>query len=344
MTTTATAQQHHPAKDHDVVAIGHAIVDVLVQIDPALLQELGLTKGTMSLVNAQQAEALYDRLGPAVETSGGSAANTVAGLASLGGVGGFIGRVCDDQLGRIFRHDIKALGITYDVLPCQEGPPTGRCLVLITPDADRTMCTDVGCSKLLSAGEVDMALVQRSRVLYLEGYLFDDTHAKDAFRHAATAARAAGTQVALSLSDVFCVQRHHGDFLAMVNNHVDILFANEAEITALLEVESCEEAVLQLQDRGIVAAVTRAAQGSVVLQGQARHTIQALRLGEVVDSTGAGDLYAAGFLHGYTRQLPLADCGRIGSLAAAEVIGHVGPRPRTSLQTLLQQQLPHLAA
>ena len=341
--TTAPAQQHHPAKDHDVVAIGHAIVDILVRIDPALLQELGLAKGTMSLVNAQQAEALYDRLGAGVETSGGSAANTIAGLASLGSCTGFIGRVRDDQLGRIFSHDIKALGITYDLLPIPDGPPTARCLVLITPDADRTMCTDIGCSRLLNAGDVDMALVQRSKVLYLEGYLFDDTHAKDAFRQAAAAARVAGTQVALSLSDAFCVQRHHSDFLAMVNSHVDILFANEAEIKALLEVESCEEAVLQLQDRRIVAAVTRAAQGSVVLQGQARHNIQALQLGEVVDSTGAGDLYAAGFLHGYTRQLPLVDCGRIGSLAAAEVIGHIGPRPHTSLQTLLQQQQPHLA-
>ena len=339
MTTTTIS-----TKDHDVVAIGHAIVDVLVQIDEALLQELGFTKGCTSLVSAEQAEALYSRLGPGVETSGGSAANTVAGLASLGGRGGFIGRVCDDQLGRIFCHDIKATGVTYTTPPYPDSPPTGRCLVLITADADRTMCTDIGCSKLLKAEDVDMDLVQRSQVLYLEGYLFDDTHAKQAFRRAALVAREAGGQVALSLSDVFCVHRHRNDFLAMVNDHVDILLANEAEVMALLQVECFEEAVVQLRNRRIVAALTRASRGSIVLQGETRHNIRALQLGEVVDSTGAGDLYAAGFLYGYTRRLPLADCGRIGSLAAAEVISHIGPRPQTSLQTLLQHHLPHLVA
>ena len=330
-------------KRHDVVALGHAIVDVLVRVGEEVLQRHGLPKGSMTLLNQAQAEALYSTLEPELETSGGSAANTVAGLASLGSSTGFIGRVCDDQLGRTFRHDITAIGVRYPTPLSPGGAATGRCLVLITPDAQRTMATDPGCASELGEDDLDLQLIQQAKVLYLEGYLFDDPGAKAAFRRAAAMARQAGGLVALSLSDGFCVERHRDDFRAMLTEHVDILFANREEITALLQVDTIAHAVEHLRQRPLMAALTCGAQGSVVLGGGLVHPIPPHPLAPVVDTTGAGDLYAAGFLHGATRQLPLQDCGRIGSLAAAEVISHLGPRPAVSLRRLLRRELPRLA-
>lgn len=330
-------------KRHDVVAVGHAIVDVLVRVPEEVLQRHGLPKGGTVLLDHGQVEALYNTLEPELETSGGSAANTVAGLASLGSSTGFIGRVCDDQLGRTFRHDITAIGVTCLTPPSPRGAATGRCLVLITPDAERTMAADPGCARDLGEEDLDPRLIQEAKVVYLEGYLFDDPGAKAAFRRAATMARQAGGLVALSLSDGFCVERHRHDFCAMIAEHVDILFANAVEITALLQVDTVADAVEHLRQRPLVAALTCGAQGSVVLGGGLVHAVPPHRLAGVVDTTGAGDLYAAGFLHGFTRQLSLEDCGRIGSLAAAEVISHLGPRPAVDLGRLLRRELPRLA-
>ena len=330
-------------KRHDVVAVGHAIVDVLVRVPEEVLQRHGLPKGGTVLLDHGQVEALYNTLEPELETSGGSAANTVAGLASLGSSTGFIGRVCDDQLGRTFRHDITAIGVTCLTPPSPRGAATGRCLVLITPDAERTMAADPGCARDLGEDDLDPRLIQEAKVVYLEGYLFDDPGAKAAFRRAATMARQAGGLVALSLSDGFCVERHRHDFCAMIAEHVDILFANAVEITALLQVDTVADAVEHLRQRPLVAALTCGAQGSVVLGGGLVHAVPPHRLAGVVDTTGAGDLYAAGFLHGFTRQLSLEDCGRIGSLAAAEVISHLGPRPAVDLGHLLRRELPRLA-
>ena len=340
---TSSVAAGRPDKRHDVVAIGHAVVDVLVQVYEEVLQRHGLPKGGMTLLDQARAEALYNSLEPELETSGGSAANTVAGLASLGSSAGFIGRVRDDQLGRIFRHDITAVGVTYLTPPSPGGAATGRCLVLITPDAERTMATDLGCARDLGEDDLDPQLIRQARVLYLEGYLFDDPGAKTAFRRAAAMARQAGGLVALSLSDELCVERHRDDLRAMVTEHVDILFANAAEITALLPVDTFADAVEYLRQRPLVAALTRGAQGSVVLGDGLVHTVPPHPPTGVVDTTGAGDLYAAGFLHGVTRHLSLEDCGRIGSLAAAEAISHLGPRPAVALRHRLRKELPRLA-
>ena len=333
-----------PEKRHHVVAVGHAIVDVLVQVEEEALQRHGLRKGTTVLLSPARMEALYNLLKPELETSGGSAANTVAGLASLGSSTGFIGRVCDDGLGRIFRRDITAIGVDYPTPPCSpNGAATGRCLVLVTPDAERTMAADPGCASNLGEPDLDPRLIRQARVLYLEGYMFDDPGTKAAFRHAARMTRQAGGLVAMGLSDGLCVERHREDFRAMLAEHVDILFANEAEITTLLQVATVADAAEQLRQQPLVAALTCGAQGSMVLGEGRVHTVPPHPLPGVVDTTGAGDLYAAGFLHGVTRGLPLADCGRIGSLVAAEVISHLGPRPAMSLRRLLQTELPKLA-
>ena len=333
-----------PGKRHDVVAVGHAIVDVLVQVQEEVLQRHGLRKGSTVLLSHAQVEALYNILKPELETSGGSAANTIAGLASLGSSTGFIGRVCDDALGRTFRHDIAAIGVVYPTPPSSpNGAATGRCLVLVTPDAERTMAADPGCASNLGEADLDPRLIRQAKVLYLEGYMFDDPGTKAAFRRAARMARQAGGLVAISLSDGLCVERHREDFRAMLAEHVDILFANAAEITALLQVATVADAVEHLRRQPLVAALTCGAQGSLVLGGGLVHAIPPHPPAGVVDTTGAGDLYVAGFLHGVTRHLSLADCGRIGSLAAAEVISHLGPRPALSLRHLLQTELPELA-
>lgn len=326
-------------KRFDVVGIGNAIVDVLVQADDRFLGDHGLTKGTMALIDEAQAERLYASVGPGLETSGGSAANTLAGIAQLGGRAAFIGRVRDDQLGGIFSHDIRSVGATFTTPPASSGPSTARCLILVTPDAQRTMCTYLGASVNLDPADLDLELVAQAQVLYLEGYLWDSDEAKQAFLAAAEVARSHGGQVALSLSDAFCVDRHRRSFQELVDGHVDLLFANEMEITSLYEANSFEEAVEQVRGRCRVAALTRSEAGSLVLSGEESIPIAPVWLGELVDTTGAGDLYAAGFLYGYTRGESLERCGQLGSLCAGQVVTQLGPRPHASLPQLVRQHL-----
>jgi fructokinase len=334
-----TSAPNSPEKTLDVVGLGNAIVDVIVQAEEGFLDDHGLTKGTMALVDEAVAESLYASVGPGLETSGGSAANTLAGIAQLGGRAAFIGRVRDDQLGEIFAHDIRSVGARFETPPAVEGPATARCLILVTPDAQRTMCTYLGASVGLDPRDLDLDLVRQARVLYLEGYLWDSDEAKQAFLAAAEVARASGGEVALSLSDAFCVDRHRESFQELVDGHVDLLFANEMEITSLYRVDRFEEAAAEVRGRCRVAALTRSEQGSVLLRGEETLTIPPYRLGELVDTTGAGDLYAAGFLHGYTRGESLERCGRLGSLCAGQVVTQLGPRPHASLPELVAQHL-----
>ncbi len=318
----------------DVVGIGNAIVDVLVHADDAFLDAHGLAKGAMALIDAEQAASIYADIGPGVEVSGGSAANTLAGLAALGGAGAFVGMVCDDQLGQVFAHDIRAAGVAFDTPPAAEGPPTARCLIVVTPDAQRTMSTYLGACVELGPGDVDEALVAAARITYLEGYLWDPSGAKEAFRKAHRIAHENGRRVALSLSDPFCVDRHRDEFLDLVADHIDVLFANEVEITSLYRVDSFDEALQQVRGHCEIAALTRSGKGSVIVAGDEVHVVDAHPVERVVDTTGAGDLFAAGFLHGVTQGWDLARSARLGGLVAAEVIGHIGARPEADLAAL----------
>ncbi|MGH9157879.1 MAG: adenosine kinase [Acidimicrobiales bacterium] len=320
----------------DVVAVGHAIVDVLAPADQATLDRLGLVKGTMALIDARGSRSLYESTGPAVEVSGGSAANTAAGVASLGGAAAFIGKVRDDQLGSVFAHDIVAAGVAFSTPPATAGPATGCCLVLMTDDAERTMATYLGAAAGLAPGDIDIAVLARAAVTYLEGYMWDPPEGIAALRAAIAAAHGAGRRVALSLSDPFCVARHRQEFLALLaDGDVDLLFANEAEIVALLGTGSFDEAVTEWKGRRPLAALTRGPTGSVVVSGDEVVTVPAEPVPAVVDTTGAGDLYAAGFLYGQVRGLDLVTCARLGGVAAAEIIGHVGARPQVPLADLV---------
>lgn len=319
---------------YDVVGIGNAIVDIIGRCDDAFLSKHDLPKGFMSLIDARQADALYGIMGPAIERSGGSAANTIAGLSSFGAKGAFIGRVADDQFGKVFAHDIRAIGVNYDTAPAKNGAPTALCLIFVTPDGERTMNTFLGASTELGSGEVDAKMIEAANVLYLEGYLFDKPEAKNAFRTAAAIAAKAGGKTALTLSDAFCVDRHRDDFRRLVQDGVDILFANETEITALFEVNNFDEAVAAVRGACEIAVLTRSEDGSVIVTADEIVSVAAEPVDKVVDVTGAGDLYAAGFLFGLTRSLELAACGRLGSLAAAEAISHIGARPEKSLDQL----------
>ncbi len=328
------------APAYDVLGIGNAIVDVLARADEAFLGKHGLVKGAMTLIDAERAEALYAAMGPGIEISGGSAANTLAGIASLGGRAAYIGKVRDDQLGDVFRHDIRAAGVAFDSAPSRDGASTARCLVLVTPDAQRTMQTYLGACVELGPDDVTQDRVAAAQVTYLEGYLWDKAAAKDAFRKAMRIARKAGRKVSLTLSDPFCVERHRAEFLELAERRVDILFANEAEIIALYRAKSFADAMAQLRaHRRRVAVLTRSAKGSVVVAADAVHEAPAEPIDRVVDTTGAGDLYAAGFLYGFTQGRDLATCARIGSIAAAEIISHVGARPEGSLAELVRRKL-----
>lgn len=319
----------------DVVAVGSAIVDVISQATDADLDRLGLVKGTMALVDAPAADRLYDAMGPAVEVSGGSAANTVAGVASFGGSAGFVGKVRDDQLGRVFTHDIRSIGVAFGTPPAATGPSTARCLVFVTPDAQRTMCTFLGAATGLQADDVDVDLLGRARITYLEGYLWDPPEAIDALRRAIAVAHAARRRVAFTLSDPFCVDRHRDAFLDLVPREVDVLFANELEILSLFQTDDLDKALDAVAELCEVAAVTRGEQGSIVVAGAERVAVAAEPVARVVDTTGAGDLYAAGFLFGLANGMDLRRCAELGSRAAAEVIGHVGARPQVALSTFL---------
>lgn len=313
--------------DFAVVGVGNALVDILSHEPDSFVDLLGLSRGAATMVDASRSDAVYEAMGPATEQSGGSAANTVAGVASFGGRAAFIGRVADDTFGRVFAHDLRTTGVHFDALPATNGTPTGRCLVVVTPDAQRTMCTYLGAASELDPAYVDGDLIGRSAVTYLEGYLWDQPDAKDAIRLAATTAHAAGRRVALTLSDPFCVDRHRAEFLHLVEGEIDILFANEHEICSLYEVDGFDDALQHVRGHCEIAALTRGPKGSVIVRGDEVHVIDAHPVAEVVDTTGAGDLFAAGFLFGLTHRHDLATCGRLGSLAAAEVIGHLGARP-----------------
>jgi len=325
-------------KRYDVVGIGNAIVDIISRCDDGFLSKHDLAKGFMRLIDAEDANRLYAAMGPAVERSGGSVANTIAGLASFGAKCGFIGRVAADQFGGIFRHDIRSQGVAYDTAPATDGAPTARCLILVTPDGERTMNTFLGASVDLSATDIDQGMIENSKIIYLEGYLFDRHQAKEAFRDAARRARRVGVKVALSLSDAFCVDRHRDDFRKLVREGADIVFANEKEITSLYQVNSFEQAANAAIQDCEMAVLTRSEEGSVIVASGETIEIPADAVSEVVDVTGAGDLYAAGFLYGLTRGLPLETCGRLGSLAAAEVIGHIGARPENPLRELAKER------
>jgi sugar/nucleoside kinase (ribokinase family) len=319
----------------DVVGIGNAIVDVLAHSEDAFLAREGLVKGTMTLIDADRADALYRMMGPAIEASGGSAGNTMAGIASLGGTGAYIGKVRDDFLGQVYRHDITAAGVRFETPAATRGPGTARCLILVTPDGQRTMNTYLGACVELGPADIDPDVIAAAQITYLEGYLFDPPQAQEAFRKAAAIAHSAGRQVALSLSDPFCVERHRPAFRDLVDGHIDILFANEAEICSLFETDDFAAATAAVRGHVAIAALTRSAAGSVILAGAAEHPVAAAPVERVVDTTGAGDLYAAGFLYGLTRPLPLPVCGEIGSLCAAEIISHFGARPEVKLSDLV---------
>jgi sugar/nucleoside kinase (ribokinase family) len=324
----------------DVIGVGNAIVDVLAQADDAFLDRNDLDKGMMTLIDTDRARALYKSMGPAIEVSGGSAANTLAGLASLGGTGAYIGKVRNDQLGGVFTHDIRAAGVDFRSWPAKEGPPTARCLIFVTPDAQRTMQTYLGISVELSSDDIDPEAIGSARITYLEGYLFDRDEAKKAFVKAAEIAHAAGRKVALTLSDPFCVDRHRAEFRHLVSGHVDILFANQAEIESLYEVSKFDDALQRIRGHCEIAALTRGPQGSVVISGDELHVIDAHPVANVVDTTGAGDLYAAGFLYGLTHGKDLAASGRIGSLCAGEIISHFGARSPSPLSGLMKPDRP----
>jgi sugar/nucleoside kinase (ribokinase family) len=320
--------------EFDVVGVGNAIVDVIAIVDEAFIAEHDLAKGSMSLIDADRATQLYAAMPSGIEASGGSAANTMAGVASFGGRAAYIGKVRDDQLGEVFRHDIRATGVSYDVPYATDGPPTARCLIQVTPDAQRTLNTFLGVSSLLSPDDIDPALVASAKLVYCEGYLWDVEVAKHAIRKAMDIGHASGAKTALTLSDSFCVDRHREEWLELIDARVDIVFANEAEICSLYECD-WETAADKITGQVEIACLTRHSEGSVIVTADQRITVAAEPCAQLVDTTGAGDLYASGFLHGYATGLDLAACGRLGSLAAAEIIGHVGARPAIPLSTLL---------
>jgi sugar/nucleoside kinase (ribokinase family) len=325
---------------YDVVAIGNAIVDVIARADDSFIAENGLRKGSMQLLfSTEEAEALYGRMGPGIETSGGSAANTLAGLAALGLNCGFIGQVADDQLGQVFSHDMRAQNVRFDTPPRPGEPPTARCLIVVTPDGQRTMNTFLGASQFLPAAALSHDLIADAAILYLEGYLWDPEEPRAAMRRAIETARKAGRRVAFTLSDVFCIERHRADFLKLIaEGAIDILFANENELLSLEESDDFKDAVASLSARVPLLVVTRSEHGAIAIKDGERAEVPAEPVEAVVDTTGAGDLYAAGFLYGLTHGYGLAECGRLASLCAAEVISHPGARPQRELSQLVGQR------
>jgi adenosine kinase len=323
---------------YDVLGIGNAIVDVIARAEEDFLLRQGMRKGGMALIDADRAEAIYQAMGPAVEVSGGSAANTIVGVASLGARAAFIGKVKDDLLGRAFAHDIRAAGVTFATTPAAVGAPTGRCYVLVTPDGERTMNTFLGAAQDLHPADIDADLIAASAITYLEGYLWDPRNAKDAFLKAATIAHDAGRIVALTLSDAFCVDRWRDEFLHLMRSRtVDLIFANETELHSLYQTADFEAAAAALRADIEAAVVTRSEKGCLVIGPDGTEAVPAFPVERVVDTTGAGDLFAAGFLCGLARGADDRTCGRLGALAAAEVIQHLGARPEASLEDLARE-------
>lgn len=326
---------------YDVVAIGNAIVDILAQADDAFLAAEKMNKGSMQLMfSPEDADALYAKMGPGREISGGSAANTVAGISALGGKCGFIGQVADDQLGQVFGHDIRAQGVRFDTAPRAGEPTTARCLIFVTPDGQRTMNTFLGASQFLPEAALDRAMIEDAAILYLEGYLWDPEEPRQAMRAAIDHARGAGRKVAFTLSDVFCISRHGDDFRKLLaDGLVDILFANENELLALAQGDDFEAAVSAISAQVPVLVVTRSEHGAIAVANGERAEVAAEPIERVVDTTGAGDLFAAGFLHGQAQGRDLATSLRMGALCAAEIISHYGARPEVDLKAMIAQKL-----
>lgn len=322
---------------YDVLAVGNAIVDVLSPATDAFLDAEGIPKDAMNLIDEERATYLYGKMAAGKEASGGSAANTVAGIASLGGKAAYVGKVADDQLGEIFTHDIRAIGVDFDTPPLKDGPATARCLINVTPDAARSMSTFLGAAALVTEEDVQAGadMLAGSKIVYLEGYLFDREEAKRAYVHAAELAARHGRMTALTLSDLFCVERHRSAFRHLVANHVDILLANEAEITALYETDDFDAAIDQARKDVAIAAVTRSEKGAVIVRGEETVAVPAAPVETLVDTTGAGDLFAAGFLLGIARDISLENAGRMGAISAAEIISHFGARPECDLKSLI---------
>ncbi|CAN5384112.1 adenosine kinase [soil metagenome] len=326
-----------PVATYDVCAVGNAIVDVIAPVDDAFILAQGLSKGGMGLIDEERAASLYAALPPGIEASGGSAGNTVAGVASFGGTAAYIGKVADDQLGEVFAHDMTAGGVHFATAPLKGGAATARSMIAVTPDGQRTMSTFLGASNQLTADDVDEAVVKAARIVYLEGYLFDPEPARAAFVKAARIARAAGRSTAITLSDAFVVDRHRDALIAFLPE-VDLVFANETELMSLMQTQDFDAAADGLSGLVKLAAVTRGAEGSVVLAGKERTTVDAFSTDDVLDTTGAGDQYAAGFMFGLARGYAYEQCARLGHLAACEVIGHYGPRPQQSLQAMARER------
>ncbi len=326
-------------KNLDIVGIGNAIVDVLIETEDSFLNENELTKGSMSLINQEKATQLYFRSKSSLETSGGSVANTIAGLSALGSSAGFIGRVKEDELGNTFIKDLCSTGAVFNALPIREGPSTARCFIYVTPDAERTMCTYLGSSVLLEPKDIDFSIVSKTKLLYLEGYLWDLDSAKSSFITAAELCKANGGKVALSLSDTFCIERHRESFQLLVEKYVDILFANENEIIALYKSKNFEASVEAIRKKCEICVLTKGAEGSIIINENKRFIINTYKFGKTIDTTGAGDLYASGFLHGYLSSKNLEVCGHIGSICAGYIVTQLGSRSTISLQKLVKENL-----
>jgi adenosine kinase len=323
---------------YDVLGFGNAIVDVIARADDDFLVKQQMRKGGMSLIDEARAQAIYDAMGPAIEISGGSAANTIVGVAGFGARAGFVGKVKDDELGRTFTHDIRASGVAFDTPPAADGPSTARCYVLVTPDGERTMNTYLGAAQDLHPNDVDADTVAAAGIIYLEGYLWDPPHAKEAFRKAAKIAHEAKRQVALTLSDAFCVGRYRAEFLDLIRNGtVDLVFANESELLSLYETSDFGSAVAALRNDATLGVITRSEKGCAIVSKAGTETVPAAPIAKLVDATGAGDLFAAGFLFGLGRGRDHKTAARLGCMAAAEVIQHIGARPEVPLKALAQQ-------
>jgi sugar/nucleoside kinase (ribokinase family) len=324
---------------YDVLGIGNAIFDVLVRTDEKFLADHGMTKGGMALIDEARAVSIYRDMGPATEMAGGSAANTIVGIASLGARAAYVGKVKDDQIGKLYTHDIRAAGVAFETRPASDGPATGCSYILVTPDGERTMNTYLGAAQDLTPGDIDAAQIEASRIVYLEGYLWDPKSAKEAFVKAATIAHGAGRQVALTLSDSFCVDRYRDEFLDLMRKGtVDLIFANESELHSLYQTADFDTALKQLRHDTKLGVVTRSEKGCVVVSKDGVVAVPAFPIKQLVDTTGAGDLFAAGFLFGLVRNAGYENAGRLGALAAAEVIQHIGARPQVSLKELAQQK------
>tara|TARA_Y100001968_G_C19337914_1_gene707902 strand:- start:125 stop:1132 length:1008 start_codon:yes stop_codon:yes gene_type:complete len=323
----------------DIVGIGNAIVDVLVQVKDSFLISHSMRKGSMKLINEDEAKNLYSKIKDGHKISGGSAANTIAGISQLGGKAAFIGRVRDDILGETFTKEIHSKGAIFNTKHRKSGPSTGRCLIFITPDAQRTMCTYLGASTFLEPEDLDLSLVTKSKILYLEGYLWDNNSAKKAFIRASEAAKESGGKVALSLSDSFCVERHRESFLDLINNHIDLLFANESEIVSLYQAPNLESSLNLLSNQCKTAAITLGEQGSILINKGERIKIDPYKFGPTIDTTGAGDLYAGGFLYGLSKGIDAKRCGQIGSICAGQIVTEIGPRTNAPIKELIELHL-----